>query len=487
MHPKTLLACFLALFAALLPAAATAQITTSLLSWENEPGGWQYGSGSEDINGSIALSSTGRYAAFVTDSRNLFDDSSAPITLAIVLRDNETGEITPVTVGLGGEAPNESSFAPTVSTDGRYVCFCSGASNLVAGDTNDHMDVFVRDMQTQTTRRVNVPYDGIWDQNEKTYCLTHAMSDDGRYVVFTTASSHMVPNDNNDSDDVFMRDTVANTTTLVSVSTVGGPGNESSIEPRIARNGRYVAFMSMASNLVSGTTTPGIRAYVRDTNPASLKTTLIGDGGLPYISATGRYVAWTGLSMTGDFAQTYLYDMQTTAKTTVSVAPDGTTLGNRDSMAVGVSDDGRYVCFVSKARNLVAGDTNDEADVFVRNLSLVPAATSRVSLAKDHLQGNRASGYADMSADGRFIAFASASEDLVAIDINEEWDVFLRGPMFAVGFTLADAANAIRFASGNTAATPGDMAKDVVQTAPSTGRLDIMDAVKIARSAAGLN
>ena len=487
MYPRTYV-CILTLALSLLPAAAEAQATTSLMSNGDDMVGLKYGSGDEGPTESVFVSSNGRYIAFVTDVRNLFDDHRAPAGIpAIAVRDTMTGELTAVTVSTNGGFPDGPSFAPTVTSDGRYVSFCSWASNLVAGDTNNQGDVFRRDMQTGTTVRVNVPYNGIWDSYDKTYCLTHAMSDDGRYVVFTTASSHMVPGDDNNSDDVFMRDLVTNTTYQVSVALGGGPGNESSIEPRIARDGRYVTWMSIASNLVAGTTTEGIRSYVRDMNPAGPVTSLVGDGGLPYISATGRYVAYSSLNMAGESIQTYRLDRQTGQRVLCSVAPNGTTPGNRDSMAVSVSDDGRYVCFVSKARNIVAGDTNDEADVFVRDLGVVPAVTTRVSVANDGLQGNRASGNADMSADGRYVAFSSASEDLVSLDINEAWDVFLRGPMFAVGFTLADAANAVRIASGNTTAAPGDLAMDVVQTAPSTGRLDIMDAVEIARAAAGLN
>lgn len=474
---------------AMLATSATAQINTQLISWDGQPPGWDMESGTEGIGESTFLSSNGLYAAFITAAGNVFENGEDQVQdlPVIVLRNNQTGELTTVSVAYDGSLPNGPSFGPTVTTDGRYVSFCSWASNLVANDNNGQGDIFVRDMQTNVTKRVNVPYDGVWDTYDKTYCLTHAMSDDGRYIVFVTASNHQVPGDNNDSDDVFLRDMVTNTTYLVSTATTGGPGNASSLEPRIARNGRYVVFMSMASNLVAGTTTNTLRTYRRDTNPSAPSTVLVGEGGLPHISADGRYVVYSSIYTGSAFAHVYRFDAQTGQRVLCSVASDGTTPGNRDSLGPYVSDNGRYVCFTSKARNLITGDTNDEADVFMRDLGATPPVTTRVSVGVDGLQGNRASGNAAMSADGRWIVFTSASEDLVTLDMNENPDVFLRGPMFASTFGMSDAMNAVRIAAGRSASTSVDLALDVVKTGTSQGRIDILDAARITRAVAGLN
>jgi Tol biopolymer transport system component len=465
-----------------LSPALWSQVSTQRLSWDGNPGSWRYPSGHESLTESTFITSDGRFTAFVTDIRNAADDDSLPGYSAVVRKDVQNGPIDHVSVGVGGAVPNGPSFAPTVSTDGRYACFTSWASNIVAGDGNNNGDVFWRDMQTGVTKRVTVPYDAVEDQYDGSYGVTHAMSDDGRFVVFTSASFKHVAGDTNDHDDVFVRDMTGNTTYLISRTSTGGFANGGSMEPRISRDGRYVVFMSFATDLVPGVTTPTVRCYMRDRQTNT--TSLLVDGGLPAISGTGRYVAYATFSASGGDAQTYRYDTQTKVVTPVSVAPDGVTLGNRDSIPAAVSDDGRYVCFVSKARNLVTGDTNDEADVFVRDLTT--GTTKRISVAKDGLQGNRQSGMADLSGDAKWAVFTSASEDLVAFDLNEATDVFVRGPLLS-GLSMADAASALRIAGGKSAAAAADAALDVVRSGPSSGRVDVADAVAITRGVAGLN
>lgn len=476
---------FRTLAAALLllaPATLNAQATTTRLSWDGVPGNWKYASGYSEISESTFLSSTGRFAAFVTNLRNFDDGSEIPDQMVIALRDNQADGIFLAGYTTGGP-PDGPSFAPTVTSDGRYVCFTSYAHNLVPNDNNNNGDVFRLDRQTNAIARVTVPYDGIEDQYDASWCVTHAMSDDGRYIVFTSASYKHVPGDTNDSDDVFVRDMATGTTSLVSRSTTGGFGNEGSMEPRISRDGRYVAFMSFATNLVPGITTPGLRVYVRDLQAGT--TTLVGEGGLPVISGSGRYVLYATVSFTGADCQVYRVDLQTKSATLVSVAPDGVTAGNRDSFPCSVSDDGRFVCFVSKARNLVPGDTNNEADVFVRDMNT--GTTVLVSVAKDGLQGSRPSGHGDMTADGKYVLFTSACEDLVSLDLNDQPDVFLRGPLYS-SLSLADAISAVRIAGGKATASTSDLATlNVVKTGTSAGKVDIADATRIARMAAGLN
>ncbi|HEY3269163.1 MAG TPA: hypothetical protein VGM37_19805 [Armatimonadota bacterium] len=482
----------IALLVAALPPLHAAPVTTRM-SCGQSPAGWGQPSGQNGVDESVCISSNGRYVAFVTGAGNVFDDTSSwggfstqadlPV---IAVRDTQTGVITPVTMSLTGGSPNGPSYAPTVTPDGRYVCFCSWASNLIPNDENGQGDVFVRDLQTNVTTRVNGTYDGTLDTYNEAYCLTHSMTDDGRYVVFTSASTHIVAGVNK-TDNVYMRDVVTGKTYLVSASSAGVPGNDSSFDPTIASDGRYVSFVSMATNLVSGVSASSPRVYLRDTAAATAATTLVGDGWLPVVKGSGRYVTYTSIPPADGFAQAYRYDAQTGIKTLCSVAPDGSTAGNRDSMGAAVSDDGRYVCFVSKARNLVSGDSNDESDVFVRDLGASPAVTRRVSVATDGLQGNRDSGNADMSTNGAFVAFASASEDLVTTDMNDASDVFLRGPLFTSSGTLANAIRAAGIAGGWMPAGSSDVTKlDVVQSGASAGRVDLADVVKLVRIAAGL-
>jgi Tol biopolymer transport system component len=270
---------------------------------------------------------------------------------------------------------NGWSGSPSISADGRYVAFASGASNLVAGDTNRATDVFVRDLQTETTTRVSVDGDGA-QGNETSYAPS--ISADGRYVAFVSNARNLVAGDTNARGDVFVRDLQTNDTTRISVDSSGKQGNSNSGYPSISADGRYVAFESRADNLVADDTNRVLDVFARN--------------------------------------------LQTNTTTRVSLASDGTQ-GNGTSYAPSISADGRYVAFYSYASNLVNDDTNGELDVFVRNLQT--GITTRVSLDDNGNEGNFPSREPSISADGRYVAFFSAAA-LVADDTNGIWDVFVR-------------------------------------------------------------
>ena len=169
-----------------------------------------------------------------------------------------------LSVNSAGAPGNSSSPGPAVSTDGRYVTFSSDASNLVAGDTNSTTDVFVHDTATGTTRRVSVDSAGT-QANDSSH--GQAVSADGRYVVFNSAASNLVAGDTNGKDDVFVHDTATGTTRRVSVDSAGTQADFGS-QPgvSVSADGRYVAFSSLASNLVAGGDTNGTNdVFVHDT------------------------------------------------------------------------------------------------------------------------------------------------------------------------------------------------------------------------------
>ena len=144
----------------------------------------------------------------------------------------------------------------------RYaVAFISLATNLVAGDTNGVEDIFVRDTQTGTTTRVSVANDGSQGNGMSSLA---SISGDGRYVAFYSGATNLVAGDTNGVWDVFVRDTQAGATTLVSVASDGTQGNDGSSTPSISSDGRYVVFISYATNLVAGDTNATRDVFVRD-------------------------------------------------------------------------------------------------------------------------------------------------------------------------------------------------------------------------------
>jgi hypothetical protein len=183
-----------------------------------------------------------------------------------------------VSVGAGGRQANSSSFGAAISADGRFVAFLSVASNLVAGDTNGAEDVFVRDRVAQVTRRVSV---GPGGQQSNGGSFLPAISADGRFVAFNSLASNLVPPgvDTNNTGDVFVRDRKVQVTRRVSVGPGGQQANGDNFEPAISAHGRFVAFTSEASNLVAGDTNATYDVFVRDRKAQVTRRVSVGSGG----------------------------------------------------------------------------------------------------------------------------------------------------------------------------------------------------------------
>jgi len=281
-------------------------------------------------------------------------------------------------VSSAGTQGNEGSYADTggaISGDGRYVAFMSRATNLAPGDTNGVLDdVFVRDRQTGTTELVSMDSTGNSGTGRS---RDPAISGDGRYVAFTSLASNLVPGDGNDRLDVFVRDRQTGTTERVSVDSAGFEGNWESSLPAISADGRYVAFTSFGSNLVpgdgDGTGNYFVEVFVRDRQTGTTERVSVHSAGIrsvnPSISADGRYVTFesnTVIPQPGDTWDVFVRDRQTGMTELISVDSTGIQ-GDGDSSSGTISGDGRYVAFTSLASNLVEADTNVAYDVFVRD------------------------------------------------------------------------------------------------------------------------
>src|SRR5207249_3963444 len=280
-----------------------------------------------------------------------------------------------VSVASDGTEGNDVSLGSALSADGRFVAFDSAATDLVAGDTNGVADVFVHDRQTGTTERVSVDSAGTQANGDSTEV---ALSADGRFVAFISVAPDLVAGDTNGVADVFVHDRQTGTTERVSVDSAGNQANGDSTEVALSADGRFVAFTSVAPDLVAG-----------DTNGVM---------------------------------DVFVHDRQTGATERVSV-DSAVTQANGDSTDVALSADGRFVAFISVAPDLVAGDTNGVADVFVHDRQT--GTTERVSVDSAGNQANGDSTDVALSADGRFVAFTSVAPDLVTGDTNGAMDVFV--------------------------------------------------------------
>jgi len=295
------------------------------------------------------------------------------IMLLCATAQGQTTEI--LSVGVGGVPANGPSKGPSMSANGGLIAFSSTATNLVAVDANGVSDVFLRDRQGGT---------GMISLNTlgapgNAASDTPSISGDGTLVAFRSNASDLVQGDTNAVSDVFVHDVLTSLTVRVSVGPAGAEANGASSSPAISADGRFVAYQSGASNLV-----------VADTNGSQ---------------------------------DIFVTDVQTMVTELVSVRSNGAQ-GNSFSLSPALSADGRFVAFDSFAQNLVAGDTNGFFDIFLRDRLL--GTTERVSVDSSGAQTNSDNAFSVLSPDARFVAFGSFATNLVAGDTNATLDVFLR-------------------------------------------------------------
>ena len=324
-------------------------------------GGW--GNNTLSESGQLTISGNGQAVAFWSNASNLVSGDTNGQT-DLFVRDVTGGSTTRVSVATGGvqatgaELVGQVSMFPALSDDGRYVGFSSTKADLVSGDTNGLSDVFRHDRQTGVTVRVSVSSDGAQLAAQS---FRPTMSRDGNQVAFDTVGA-AVPDDTNGTSDAFVRNVLSGTTTRVSPVSHGGQGDTHSFFPSLSGDGRYVAFMSSASNLV------------------------VGDN--------------------ADFYDIYVFDRTTGITRRVSSSAGGVP-GNGDSQAPRLSDDGAFVSFTSQATNLGPLDPNGVIfDAFVTQWRFV-AAQPDINLLRN---GDFAGGF------NRWIQFASPEPDDIVLN-----------------------------------------------------------------------
>lgn len=382
------------------------------------------------------ISLDGRFVTFSSGSTNLVPGDTNGWGDAFV-HDRITKSTKRVSVSSSGEQGNHYSFPTDISADGRFIAFTSSSSNLIVSDTNGDVDAFVHDRITGKTMPVSISTAGILGN---AFSNGVAISANGRYATFMSSSNNLVSDDTNEMMDVFIRDRATNTTTRVSVATDNSQGNYPSYGGSISADGRYVTFSSASDTLVPGDTNGKKDVFLRDlitktTTRISVRSDGVqGEGGYygadaGPISSDGRFVLFssdfTNLVQNdiNEMRDVFLYDRLTQETTRVSVSSNSAE-GNGNSWGGEFSADGRYVTFSSEADNLVPGDSNSNSDVFIRDCIL--KKTTRVSVASGGAQGNAGSYSGGLSGDGRYMTFFSNADNLVPSDTNKASDVFVR-------------------------------------------------------------
>ncbi len=411
------------------------------------------GSGSNGFSSDASISADGRYVVFRSFATHLVGRETNGFSQVFV-RDRVLGTTSLVSVAASGELGNDNSSVyagRSCSSDGRYVVFDGYGDNLVPGDTNGVPDVFVRDLLTGAVERASVDSSGA-QANDASFL--GAISADGRYVAFMSHATNLVAGDTNNAWDVFVHDRQTGSTERVSVDSAGVQGNFNSGTDdqlnyglSISGDGRCVAFWSAATNLVAGDSNGFPDIFVRDRSSGTTERASVSTGGAqandratsPWISSDGRYVAFaSGASNlvagdTNNRVDVFVRDRQGGTTERVSLTAGGTEITNGDSADCSMSPDGRLVLFGSNAPNVVAGDTNGYSDIFVRDRQA--GTTECVSLGLGNAIENFYSAGPTCSADGRYVAFDSPSTNLVPGDVNDLSDVFVRDREDGTNFT----------------------------------------------------
>lgn len=413
--------------------------------------------GGNGDSGPALLTPNGRFVLFNSVANNLaLTVGSNPVPVLIpahsnvYLRDRANRTTTLVSVNLAGSGGgNGDSFATGISSNGQYAVFESSAGDLVSGDTNNASDVFVRDVVNGTTTLVSVSTNGGFGNGSSGSAV---ITPDGRYVAFVSSASNLSPGDSNGIPDIFVRDLQAQTTTLASP---GGrsaeafptsPGN-GSFGPVITPDGRYVAFYSTATNLVGGVTNIG-DIYVRDllagttywastSARAQLQAVFGTTNGVcfsPKISDDGSLVAYeVSAASYAQFAGVVLrYNLITGLTDVVNTNANAPVGAYQDLRTIDLSPDGRFVASVAnidtKGVNtlvylwdadtgtnlLVSADVNDAAPVNGRSYAPV------------------------LDASGRYVAFLSDSTNLTSNPLEGDCHLYCRDTQAGVT-TLLDA------------------------------------------------
>lgn len=359
-----------------------------------------------------------------------------------VLTGSTGGGVTVVSTNAAGDPANANVDQAVLSADGLKVAFVSSAYNLVANDMATNAGIFVKDLVTGTVVRASVDASGERPVGATADFGKIGLSTDGTEVVFASSATYLVASDTNSTWDIFVKDLTTGAMTRISTDSSGVQANGGSFNPVFSADGSKVAFSSTASNLVAGDTNNDWDTFVKDLTTGEVtrvSTDALGNQtgsgwfDQPTISADGAKVAFSSGSaalVAGDHngvSDIFVKNLTTGAVVRVNTDAQGNE-ANAGALGAVFSPDGTKVAFYSDASNLVTGDTNQRADIFVKDLF-----TGAIIRVTTDAQGNQAlpsvGGGVILPVfwgDGSKIAFYSDASNLVPGDANGFGDIFLK-------------------------------------------------------------
>lgn len=397
---------------------------------------------SDGGSGGGGISNNGRYVVFDSDSTDIVSGDTNGLT-DVFLYDVLNDSVKIISRNSLNQESDGWSYGSMISGDGKYVVFWSSATNLVEGDTNDDFDVFRYSIDAEELELVSLTDDDLLANSASGF---PAMSDDGRYIAFTSAATNLVVGDTNGLEDIFMRDMDLGTTERVNLTNLGEQQSSGALGTIvISANGRYVVFpTSFAFDPLDDNNTQDV--YIRDTllnttQPVSITSNseFVSNSNAyvnnPSISITddGRFVIFGSESSgfvpgdTNGTGDVFLRDMVNGTTEIISVNDSGE-VGNGFSSPGSISPDGRYISIISEATNLVPGDTTGGFetlvnDIFVRDT--FNSTTKKITVLEDGTELNNDSGaYQVFSLGGRYISFATLSDNILSGDTNNVYDVY---------------------------------------------------------------
>jgi WD40-like Beta Propeller Repeat len=324
-----------------------------------------------DISLNPSVSSDGRFVAFESRAKNLINDSQAePIFSSkfnVLLHDNQTGQTTPIDIGLDGKQIGESRF-PSISGDGKFIAFYSDAKNLVS-DNSNLPGIFVRDIEKGLTTRISIDTKGNPGSN---IGFMPKISGNGQYVAFSS-TARLTSDDTNDSEDIYIRDIKEGETTRLNLDSLNFPQQRNFLSFSISDDAKFVTYAVNDKDFKSSQEDIIFDVYVTDRSNG--KTKLVTSG------------------INGD----------------TSLAFSSANRANDTSRSPKISGDGRYITYESAASNLVPGDNNKANDVFLYDSST--GTTKLISIDADGKQLTKQSSEPSISSDGRYVSFSSLTDD----------------------------------------------------------------------------